>query len=310
MKAKSILQLTYLDVILRTSGFAMVLGATIGVLVVGASFNWINLLAGFLVLVLMQGLAQHSLDTLMDTAPPEHSAFRKFAVKNFKPAELKKIYITASIASCIVVAVGVFLIKHYLIIPIFLIGLLFIYKYAQTNIEWYSAFAFAAASIGGFLTQADLNYVADVPQFLMWNMPICALFFFLYGFYKIGQVLYRTDDYQREMTPQGHIQYARWNLRFIHHQAQWPLLALIFAIVGLVKRTPLYSELSLVCVIILLIIWFNYRHHACNKITCKCNETRKARCRELKEKAMEGVRAKKDEEARLIKVLRNKMEEE
>lgn len=286
-KAKNVWKLTYIDVILRTSGFAMALGAAVAVLIIGVSFNWINFLAGFLVLVLMQGLAQHSLDTIMDQAPVDDSAFRKFASKAFTEKELYRIYKYASVAATVVVLIGVLLIKHYLIIFIFLLGLFCIYQYARTNIEWYSAFAFAAAAIGGYLTQADLNYVLDWQQFLIWNMPICALFFFLFGFYKIGQILYRTDDYQREMCPKHHIWYARRNLRCIHHQTQWPLFALIFAIAGYYANYWVYSVVSLIMVLIFYGIWFSTRHSTCNNVSCKKNAVRKMRVEERKKQMKE-----------------------
>ena len=287
-KAKNVWKMTYIEVILRTSGFAMALGAAVAVLVIGVAFNWINLLIGFLVLVLMQGLAQHSLDTVMDKAPVEDSAFRKFASKAFTNKELMKIYKYASISAAVVVVVGVLLIKHYLIIPIFLVGLFCIYMYAKTNIEWYSAFGFAAAAIGGYLTQADLNYTLDWQNFLIWNMPICALFFFLYGFYKIGQVLYRTDDYQREMCPKHHIWYARRNLRCIHHQVQWPLMALIFATAGYYAHKWEYSVVALVMVLIFYGIWFSSRHSTCNNSGCKKNAVFKMKIAERKQQRKEA----------------------
>jgi len=276
-KAKNISKMIYIDVILRTSGYGMFIGIFLAIFVIGVQLNIVNAIAGFLVLVLMQGLAQHSLDTIMDKAPVEHSAFRKFAIKAFSTEGLRRIYLTATVISTVVVIVGVFIIKHYLIIPVFLLGAYCIYQYAKTNIEWYPSLAFAMCAVGGYLTQVDLRYTLDYQQFLLYNMPICSAFFLLYGLYKIGQVLYRQDDYQREMTTDYQITYHRANLRWIHHQTQLPIMALIASIAGYIKDQPLYSEIALVLVLIYLTIWIAGRHKTCNNVFCKYNPARRFR---------------------------------
>ena len=261
-KAKGMSKLIYLDVIVRTSGYSLMIGMVAAVLLTPAHFNWFNAVAGFIVLIIMQGLMQHSLDTIMDKDPVDDSKFRKFAIRTFTMAELKKIYIAAAIAATVIVIFGLFIVHRWLIIIPFLFGMNCIFKYAKTGLISYPAFAWANVTLAGWLLQTDILLTWDYKAFLAWNMPIICLCLFVFAIFQVGQVLYRIDDTMRSMNREQVIAFQRNNLRYIHHQSMLPIIGFIFAAFG-------YYWIALAFAIVFLSIWVWKRHHFCNNVHCK-----------------------------------------
>jgi hypothetical protein len=266
-KVKGVSKLLYLDVIVRTSGYSLFLGMMAAVLLTPAHFNWLNAVAGFIVLILMQGLMQHSLDTISDNDPVDDSKFRKFAIRTFTMKELKRIYITAAIASTIIVIFGLFIIKRWLIIIPFILGMNCIFKYAKTGLISYPAFGWSCVVMTGWLLQADLVLSLDYNAVLLADMPIICLCLVVFAIFQVGQVLYKVDDSMRIMNREQVIAHQRNNLRYIHHQTFLPIFGFIFAAFG-------YYWISLAFAIAFLVIWTWKRHHICNNVKCKNNGCR------------------------------------
>ena len=261
-KVKGVSKLLYLDVIVRTSGYALIIGMLAAVLLTPAHFNWFNAIAGFAVLILMQGLMQHSLDTILDKDPVDDSKFRKFAIRTFTMKELKKIYFAAAIASTIIVIFGLFIVQRWLIIIPFLFGINCIYKYAKTSLISYPAFAWANVTLAGWLLQTDIVLSLDYKAMLLADMPIICLCLFVFAIFQVGQVLYKIDDTMRIMNREQVIAFQRNNLRFIHHQSMLPIIGFIFAAFG-------YYWYALIFAAAFLAIWVWKRHHFCNNVHCK-----------------------------------------
>jgi len=260
--------MVYLDVILRTSGYCLILGTFLAVLHKGADFNLINFLLGAFILILMQGVMQHSIDTILDKDPVETSSFRKFAVRTFTPKELKKVFGLAIILSLIIVAFSIFWVGRWLLIVPYLIGIICIIMYARTSIVSYPSFAWANVVMGGYLLQTDFVFTLSPSAFFSENIAVICLCLFVMAFFGIGQVLYKIDDHMRDMSFDQVVAYQRFNLRWLHHQSLLPVIGLIFALFGHYYIAAVFAGLFLV-------IWHRTRHSVCNNITCVNNTTRK-----------------------------------
>ena len=272
-KIKGLGQMMYLDVILRTSGSAFALGIMAAILVNGVTFNWVGALLGFIIILLMQSFAQHSLDTIMDESPPEDSAFRGKVLRTFSKTELRKIFIFASILTFLTGGLTVFFVRHWLLIPVILLGYYFVVQYAKTNIESYPGFAFAGCALGGWLTQTDMIYTSG-KAFIQHDMVILSLCIALTGLYLIGQKLYRIDDYDREMTSKQKKFYFRWSLRFIHHPTQWAWLGFMMIACGNYRMQIAGTVIAWIP----FILWFITRHRTCNNLNCINSRVRRLEC--------------------------------
>lgn len=267
-KLKGFGKMVYLDVIVRTSGYCLFFGTFLAVLHKGAHLNWVNFLLGLLVLIVMQGVMQHSIDTILDKDPVETSSFRKFAVRTFTPKELKRVFGAAAIMSIIIVAFSIFWVGRWLLIVPFIIGIICIVMYARTSIISYPSFAWANVVMGGYLLQTDFVFSADPVIMLKENIAVVCLCLFVMGFFAIGQVLYKIDDHMRDMTFDQVVAHQRFNLRWMHHQSMLPLIGLLFALFG-------HYYIAGIFALLFLVIWHRARHSVCNNITCKNNVVRR-----------------------------------
>jgi len=278
--------MVYLDVILRTSIYCLVIGTFVAVLHKGADFNLINFLLGAVILVIMQGMMQHSIDTIMDKDPVETSGFRKFAVRTFTPKELKKVFGFATLISLVIVLFAIFWVGRWLLIVPYVIGIVCIIMYARTSIITYPSFAWANVVMGGYLLQTDFVFSTSPRVMLEENIAVVCICLFIMAFFGIGQVLYKIDDHMRDMTFDQVVAYQRFNLRWYHHQSLLPIIGFIFALFG-------HYYIAGVFALLFLFIWHRTRHSVCNNITCKNNTVRKLKepCKSCKKET--GILKKK-----------------
>lgn len=260
--------MTYLDVVLRTSGYCLILGTFIAVLTKDIDLNWINFLIGVVVVIVMQGVMQHSVDTILDRDPVETSSFRKFAIRTFTPKELKRIFISGFVIMVVVAAVSIFIVGHWILIVPFIFGIICIIMYARTSLVSYAAFSWANVTMGAYLLQTDFVYSWSPSVLLEGNIAIVCACLFIMAFFAIGQTLYKVDDSMRTMTFDQVIAYQRFNLRWMHHQSLLPLIGLVLALFGHYYFAAVFAGLFLV-------IWFMTRHRTCNNVTCYNNVTRR-----------------------------------
>jgi len=267
-KVTGFAKMAYLDVILRTSIYCLIIGTLTAVLTKGIDLNWINFLIGVVVVIVMQGVMQHSVDTIMDRDPVETSSFRKFAIRTFTQKELKRIFASGFVIIVGVAAVSIFVVGHWLLIVPFIFGVICIVMYARTSIISYPSFAWANVTMGAYLLQTDFVYSWRPSVLLSGNIAVICICLFVMGFFAVGQVLYKIDDHLRNMTFNQIVAYQRANLRWMHHQSLLPLIGFICALFG-------HYYIAAVFAALFLIIWFSTRHSTCNNISCYNNVTRR-----------------------------------
>lgn len=260
------MKLAYINVVARTGWAAALIGAMVAWDYNGAPINWINLIAVLGTILVMQGLVQHSLDTIMDTDSAENSSFRKDVKMNFNEKQLKYIFKMGIIFATLVTLVGAFVIGRWFFIIVFALGAMCIVLYAVTHIESYSFTAFSLCSIAGFLSQNDINFLIGTKFFIEYG-PLFSAFVMLLFVYRIGQLIYRIDDYLTLMSKAQIIAYYRNNLRKLHHPVQLGIIALMAWHLGWWHIAWIASGTE-------LFLWYNYRHNTCNNVHCFKNEIR------------------------------------